>query len=389
MIIGCISDTHEIDRAVIGEVIEEFKRRGVEIVAHMGDIIPEHVDPELFGGYPVICVLTKEQAFNPAFFMAPCNWHFVRPAYYKDQPSMGGHFADQEAEKKVRELEEFCMQMRIFARLVRFGDIVAYFGHERSFELFCNPQKVRDFFSELNQVRDGVYLAMTGHMHHQFLFQNNGITWLNPGAVERSWNSSYEFAVYDTKKGEAVFARLSSQESKLKPVSVGIVSDTANVSELDSGFWCRLVKEFQDRGVTNVICCGDFRTTDIGRPELSNFHVSYYLPPHTLDCQVKQANWHRLDIEEPIIEIGGHRFYVQHGIGPEQADFSEIQRDQAFHGLLTKHGRLDFIVAGLVPDTIFQEGQHYSFVNPGDARDHKRYACICLPRREYTFGTAK
>ncbi len=388
MIIGCISDTHEISREVIREIVEEeFKKRKVEVVVHAGDIIPAHVDPELFGGLPVVCVLTKDQAFSPHFAVSPQNWRFVRPAYAQDPPKSAGKFNDPAAAAKISELEEFCELQRIFARLVRIGDLVAYCGHERSFDAFNRPEKVKDFFTQVNQVKDGVYLAITGHSHHQFLYRTNNVTWVNPGAVERSWNSTVEFAVIDTTRNQVIFARLSKAEAKATPVTIGIVSDTAEVSDLDANYWARLAKQFQDRGVTEVICCGYFQPQDIGRPELSDMQVYYYLMPEDKgkNEEHRPANWHPIDHDKPIVEICSHRFYVQHGIGPEQANFSEIQRDNAFKELFHQHQRLDFIVAGLTSDTIYQEAQNYAFIDPGDARDHKCVCTVCLPRRELDF----
>ncbi|MFA6594321.1 MAG: hypothetical protein WCT16_03635 [Candidatus Buchananbacteria bacterium] len=395
MIIGCFGDTHDEDQALIKEIVEnEFRPRGVEVIVHIGDIIAKHVNAELFGHFPTICVLTKQQAFDFRFSVSPQDWRFVRPAFPQDQPRFMGKCNDPEAGAYLRELEEFCMEQRIFARLVPIispgGErLVAYCGHERSFDVFKNPQKVSDFFAAINQVYDGVSLAMTGHMHHQFVFRHGPITWVNPGAVAEAMNKTHEFSVIDTRTKEVVLGRLSTAEAKAAPVTVGIVSDTGNVDELDSTFWKRLRHEFLKRGVTHVICCGNFRSDDIGRPELAGMQVYYYLLPEYTDPAFKPDNWQLITPDYPIVEICGHRFYVQHGIGPEHADFSEIQRHQAFIGLFGKYKRIDYIVAGLVSGTILQETDAYSFINPGDARDHKYFATVCLPRREYTLSAVQ
>lgn len=394
MILGVLGDTHECDDALIKEIVEkEFRPRGVELIVHTGDIISRHVDADLFGNFPVICVLTKQQAFDFRFSVSPHNWRFVRPAFPLDPPRFRGTMVDQKAEEYVIDIEEYCMKQRIFARLVPIaspgGDrLVVYCGHERSFDVFKDPQKVRDFFTEVNQVCDGVNLALTGHMHHQFVFRNGPITWVNPGAVFESFNKTVEFGVVDTRTKEVVLGRLSGPEAKVSPVTVGIVSDLGNVDQIDATFWQRLRKEFATRGVSHVIACGDFRPEDIGRPELDGLTVYYYLLPGYANGRAT-PNWQQLLPENPVAEICGHWFYVQHGIGPEQADFSEIQRHAAFADILKQYKHVDFIAAGLVSGTILQETENYAFVNPGDARDHKYFATICLPRREYTVSTVR
>ena len=393
MLLGVFGDTHNEDDSLIEEIIEnEFRPRGVEVVVHIGDIIARHVDAELFGHFPTICVLTKQQAFDYRFSFSPDNWRFVRPAYPKDEPRFMGKCSDPEAAKFIEELQSHCLEERIYARLVPIaapsGDrIVAYCGHERSFDIFRNPQKVSDFFAVVNQVYDGVTLAMTGHMHHQFVFLHGPITWVNPGAVADSFNKTVEFGIVDTRSKEVVLARLSGPEAKLSPVTVGIVSDSGNVDLIDATFWQRLRKEFEARGVSQVICCGNFQPEDIGRSELDGLEVYYYLLPEYGNGHNIPDNWHQLLPDNPVVEICGHRFYVQHKIGPDHADFSEIQRNAAFSWIFEEYKHLDFIVAGLVPGTILQETDKYAFINPGDARDHKYFATVCLPRREYTVGT--
>lgn len=386
MKLGVMSDTHNCRQETIGEVIGEFRQRGVDEIVHCGDIIHDHVNTELFGDFPVTCVLTKEQAFSRHFSFSPAKWRFVRPAYPENPPQFVGKFTDDAISRIVYDQQEFSEHQRIFARVVPLGNFFAYCGHERSFDALSRPEKVREFFRDLNQVKDGVYLAMTGHTHHQFLYRSNNLFWVNPGAVEMSWNSSVEFAVVDTDKRQVVFGRLCKAEAKMKPVTVGLLADTGVVSELDANFWERAANSFNERGVTKVICCGDFRPQDIGRPELQAMEVYYYLLPG-VEANQQAANWHQISHEHPIVEICGHNFYVQHEIGSEQADFSEIQRNQAFHDLFARHKRLEFIVAGLTSDTIYMEGQNYSFLDPGDARDHKCVGTICLPRRELDLYT--
>lgn len=392
MIIGVLGDTHDCqEEDIVAIVSEEFLPRKVDVIIHTGDIEKKHINPDLFAHLPVVCVLTKKQTPDFDFSFPPPNWIFVRASYAPDPPEFVGNFTDPLANKKIKQLIETWERYKIHCRLVPIThnqeSIMAYCGHERSFDVFNNPQKVADFFNEVNQVYDGVRLATTGHTHHQFVYRHDGLIWVNPGSVVYSWNHTKEFAVVYTDNWEVVLGRLSKSEAKISPVTVGIVSDTGNIDDLDVNFWLRLSQEFNKRGVSKVICCGDFRPQDIGRPEFENFDVYYYLLAFYQDNNFKPNNWHLLSPTNPLVEIGGHRFYVQHEIGLEYADFSEIESNCAFKTIVNKYKHLDFIVAGLVPGTIFQETQKYAFINPGDARSHRCFATICLPRLEYTVST--
>lgn len=389
MIYGIMSDTHNCEDKLISRTVEEeFIPRGAQVIVHAGDIGIQHIRRELFGNLPTLAVLTKEQAFDPAFCFSPEGWRLVRPSYPVLPPNVIGNFSDPEALKKLIELQEYCDKVRIFSRIVSFDGETVYLGHERSDDFFNNFGQVRKFFTEINQIRDGVRLAVTGHKHHQFLLHTNNFTWINPGAQDHSWNGTAEFAVYDSVKDEVVFGRLSSQESRLNPVSVGILSDTLNVDDLDANYWLRCRENFDRRGVTHVICCGNFLPRDIGHKELDGLEVYCYLLSNTDMPHLIPQNWHIIRHSNPVVEIGGHRFYVQHEIGSEQGSLSEVQRDAVLKDIRARYPHLDFIIAGLGSETVYMEGQDYSFINPGNARDHKRFAVVCLPRREYTFGSA-
>lgn len=392
MKLGAFGDTHDCqDEDIKAVVVDEFIPRAVEVIVHTGDLFIQHVKPELYSGFQVNAVLTTNQANDPKFSLSPTDWRFVRPGYHQDPPKFVGNYTDPRANAELKELTDFLQHQRIYNRIIPITyngvTIWVYCGHERSFDVLVNPQNVSDFFARVNQVRDGVRLAFTGHTHHQFVYRHGNVTWVNPGSIVDSWSHTKEFATVDTSNWEVVLGRLSNFEAKIEPVTVGIISDTGNVDQLDRGFWNRLVAEFNKRGVTHVICCGNFLPNDIGRKEFDHFQVYYYLLPGHYDNPHKPHNWHLLSYEHPVVEIGGHKFYVQHEIGPEYANFSEIESKKSFSKLLSEYKHLDFIVAGLVPGTILQETDSYVFINPGDARDHKYFATVCLPRREYTVGT--
>ncbi len=387
-----MGDTHDVDEVIISRVVEEFLQRGVQVIIHTGDIEPQHINPDLYGGLPVVCVLTKQQAICKDFSISPQNWRFVQPSFPQSEPSFVGSFDDKLANDHLKAMVSYCRHQKIHCRLVPISvgneTIVAYCGHERSFDIFTNSEKVRAFFTEINQVYDGVRLVATGHMHRQFVWRHGDLLWVNPGSVAQSISRNHQFSIVNTESWEVILGRLCNAEAKVKPVTVGIVSDAGNIDDLDRNFWSKLKAQFDARGVTHVICCGDFRPSDIGRPELSDKQVYYYLLPEFEDYFANgHPNWHRLLYEHPMIEIGGHQFYVQHGIGSEQADFSDIERHTAFSDIRKRYPHLNFIIGGLVPDTIIQETDSYFFVCPGDARNHRNFATICLPRCELTVST--
>jgi predicted phosphodiesterase len=391
MIIGCMGDTHDVDKSYSSKTVNEFINRKVQVIVHTGDIESHHIDPELYAGLPVICVLTKMQAYDANFSFSPNNWRFVRPGYNKDEPKFVGNFTDPRANEVLAELAQLFQLQKIHCRIVpiKIGNeaVMAYCGHERSFDVYTDPQKVRNFFTEINQVYDGVRLAVTGHMHRQFVWRHGSLTWVMPGSVLESLNKTHEFATVDTSNWEVVLGRLCNTEAKLKPVTVGIVSDTGNIDDLDCHFWEKLKKEFNFRDASHIICCGYFHPSDIGRPEFADKQVYYYLLPEFADYSVgNYLNWHRLPYDNPVVDICGHLFYVQHDIGPEQADLSDAGRHNAFIDIRNRYKRLDYIVSGLVPDTIVQEDGNSFFINPGDAKEHRNFSTVCLPRGELTIS---
>lgn len=388
MTYGVMSDTHSISDEVIRSIVyDEFVPRGVKVIFHLGDVEKQHVKAELFADLPVVCVLIKRQRFDPDFTFAPANWSYVRPSMASEPPAINGNF-DEATKAIIDRLQSFIDLQKITSRIVNVGELAVYAGHERSFDALKNPERVREFFNQINQVYDGIRWALTGHTHHQFVFRHGFTTWINPGAVDYSANG-YEFAIFDPELNEVVCSRLRHTESHVAPATVGIVSDTGNISERDEHFWENLVLEFTARDVTKVIICGDFSTRDIGRPELQDLDVHYFLLPGQENARNKPDNWHLIFPENPIVDICGHRFYVQDGLGAEMGDFSEMQRAEVAEKIMAQHKRVDFIVTGLMPETVLQESSGWTFINPGDARNHRYFATICLPRKEYTLGTVR
>lgn len=356
MIWGILSDTHNDRIHAIPHIIAEFKKRGVEYIIHCGDIKAEHLKPELFGNLPVVCALVEEQAKNPKFANPPKNWKFTTP----DSIKRGG-------------------------RIVDIGDIRAYVGHKRAFEFLTGSEaRLKETLNQIRRDYEWVRWFFSGHTHHQIFSQGHVINFVNPGAVEDSFDG-YEFAVIDTDKDGIVFSRIPRTKSVKESFSVGVISDSSNISELNPNFWGKLDKELRKNNVRHIIHCGNLSLEDVGRKELENFHVYYNLRPN----QKKPAapkNWHLISEKNPIVEINGYRFYVQLDIGATLLEKSEYDMYLLCLKLRREYPEISFVLCGFTNDAFYEEGEEVRIINPGDVVKDQNYSLISLPCTEITFG---
>jgi predicted phosphodiesterase len=136
MRIGVLSDTHSNKKGALEHIVKEFKKRGVELIIHCGDLIPEHISGELFGGLPVICALVDDQETNSIFDQnKPENWQFTRS---------GG-------------------------RITKLPDkTIVYVGHKRHMDfLKATEEKFNELLSDMRGLFDGL----------RFVF-GRGRTWM-------------------------------------------------------------------------------------------------------------------------------------------------------------------------------------------------------------------
>ena len=272
MIIGVLGDTHEDEANAIPHIIREFQKRDVELIIHCGDIEPQHLNAELFGNLPVFCALIEEQKDRPEFEAPPPDgWTFTKPG----------------------------------ERIVKLKDCLhAYVGHKRSFGFLKGTEIELDhMMQEIRMKSDWVRWFFSGHTHHQIYKQGHLTSFVNPGAVQDSFDG-YEFAIINTVNREIVFCRLPQTKPTKETFSVGVISDSFNISEIDPGFWKKLATEFERRGVRNIIHCGNISLDDIGLKELANFEVYFNSRP---DQKIEKipANWHQVTVENPVVEIEG------------------------------------------------------------------------------------
>ena len=352
MFIGVLSDTHKDRMNALRAIIAEFKKRGVSFIVHCGDIAQDHLNAELFGGIPVVCALTEEQVDRFEFETPPKNWTFTKPG------------------QRIHQLNKYEM---------------IYVGHKLSFEFLTgSEQQLNKKLNEIREKNDGVRWLFSGHTHHQIYKQSHLINFVNPGAVEDSFDG-YEFAVINTDNGEIVFGRIPTTNPIKPTFSVGVISDSLKISEMDPGFWEKLRKEFKDRGVEKIIHCGNISINDIGRPELAEFQVFYYLRE---DQESKKTfeNWTPISFANPVVEINGYKFYVQLDLGAELLEKSEVDMHKLCLSLRRKYPEISFVLCGLTSDAFLEEGQQIRIVNPGDVLNDRNFAVICLPRTEITFG---
>lgn len=379
MLLGIMGDTHDVDSSIVKKVAIDLKKRGAEIIVHTGDIEPQHLDRDLFCGLPVVCVLTEMQQFDARFSFPPAGWTYTRP----------GDSVINRSDRDQQILEDRVVsKLAIANRIVNLGEVVIYAGHKRSIDTLMNSAKFNEFIRLLNDTYDGVRFVFTGHTHHQFLIQTNNCFWINPGAVIPSF-FDHEYALVDTDKNEVVFTRLSPTISDTKPQTIGIISDTGNISERDNQFWQQLAIEFHERDVSIVIIDGGFKSSDIGRPELASFQVFYNLLHPIEDKYDKPDNWHLIPNNNPVLEICGHQFLIRHKLGVDLAGKTEVDMVKCIYAETKQYQHIDFVVCGGIHDALFDEQQEVMIINPGDARNHRKFVTICFPRCEVTYSAVR
>lgn len=364
MIIGVMSDTHSIENEVVESLVRVFKKRGVERIVHCGDMTQKHVSSKLFSGLPVMCALIegqykKSRKKTPVFKNIPENWHFTFPR------------------DRIRELD---------------GSKI-YLGHKRAFNLLrCTEMEFMAFLDTLRRDNDGLRWAFSGHTHHQSLVQTPQVNFLNPGAVFAGFNG-IEYAVIDTTKSEIIFSRIPLTQPTIPDFSVGVISDTLRISQLDASFWEKLSKELHNRNAMTIIHCGNIATEDIGRPELRDFQI-YCNVRKTQIHKIRKypKNWHVFCQEEPasdeeaVREINGYKFYVQLDLGVDLMNKSEVGIGHLCTELRQKYGELDYILCGFTRNAMFIEDGKSAVLNPGDAINDRNFAVIYLPVGEITIG---
>lgn len=379
MLLGIMGDTHDVDQDIVKKVVDDLKKRGAQVIVHTGDIEKQHLSADLFSSLPVVCVLTNQQQFDKDFSFPPSGWTFTRP----------GNSMISMPDKAQNVMENIiASKLAIANRIVNLGPVVIYAGHERSTDVLMNGSKFNEFIEILNQVYEGVRLVFTGHTHHQFLIQRNGVSWINPGAVCPLF-FEHEYALVNTDNNEIIFTRLPLTKSNIKAQTVGLVSDTGNISDRDEQFWSQLAVEFKERDVSIVVIDGGFRPSDIGRIELSDFQVFYNHLPIQGEIHHKPDNWHRISEDNPVLELCGHYFLIQHNLGIDLDGKTEVEMVKFVRQQSQKYQHIDIVVCGGIHDALFEEQQEVMIINPGDARNHRKFATICFPRCEVTFSSVR
>jgi len=352
---GVISDTHNVDRSVIEQIVAEFKSRGVDLILHCGDIMPQHLDAKLFGDFPVICALVANQPQIPEYVFSPAGWAFTRPD----------------------------------DRVVNLGTMRVYVGHQRSIDfLLKSEQDLRRIIDEIHKRHDGLRIMVAGHTHHQILVEDDPVLFINPGAAMGGYDG-YEFALIDLEKKEVIFSRIPLTPSHADPFTIGVISDTGNIMERDENFWFQLAEEFRRRDVSQVIHCGNIWSNDIGRQEFAGFNVFCYLGDDQVNkfSDPKPKNWHIVSKNNPIVEINGYRFYIEYSLGVDFFERSEYSMSMFSRQLSKQYHHIDFVLCGLIHSALYEEGDEVTIINPGDARKRRKFVTICLPRNEVTFGS--
>jgi predicted phosphodiesterase len=242
------------------------------------------------------------------------------------------------------------------------------------------------FLDQMRRDNDGLRWVFSGHTHHQSFVQTRLVNSINPGAIENSFDG-YSFAVVNTENGEVVFSRIHRTKPIIPTFSVGVISDSGRISNIDPDFWESLAQEFNKRGANTIIHCGNINLKDIGRPELRNFLVYCNLREDQKRPAVCPDNWRIIcNSDNPVVEINGYRFYVQLDLGIDLLQKSEFDMHTTSLELRRKFPELDYILCGFTHNALLVEGEQIKIINPGDVIDDRNFAVICLPRNEITFG---
>ncbi len=351
--LGIVSDTHADEANALPHVIDELIRaHNVEAIIHCGDIEPKHLDPALFKNLKVVCALNDEQLEKPPFKTPPAGWEFTVPG------------------DRVRDV--FHCRM--------------YIGHKRSYDLLKEPETAfRRTIDLLRKTYDGLRWVCSGHTHHQLYFQTQLVNFVNPGAIDYSMDG-YEYAVIDTDSDQIIFGRIPKTRPIDKPFSVGVISDSLNISRLDPTFWKKLRKEFEDRNVRHVIHCSNLAVNDIGVEELSGLHIHYCLRKGQSFSGGSPQNWHLIFREEPVVTINGYQFFIHFELARTLLEESEVEMDKECLKVLETYPEVSFILYGGSNDGFLMGGQRARIINPGDAVLNRNFAVIHLPVTQITFG---
>lgn len=352
MIIGTMSDTHKDQANVIPLIIKEFIRAGVELIIHTGDIEEKHLNAELFGNLPVICALTNGQERKVDFQFPPHGWVFTYPNN----------------------------------RIKVFKNFSIYVGHKKLFELLRkNEADFREGLEIICRDHDGLRWLCAGHTHRQLFDQDPLVNCVNPGAVEgASWG--YEYAIIRTRRREVTFSRILPTQPTIENFKIAIISDSRNVSQLNPPFWGNLAKRLKQEGVQEIIHCGNVVTEDVGIEALNEFKVHYSLHEGQTDSKKPHDNWHLIRYNNPIVDINGYRFCVQHGLGGSLISKSEIDMLKLSLELAQKYHSIDYVLFGLTRAAFLEENEQLWILNPGDIINDQNFATIELPRNEITFA---
>ena len=190
----------------------------------------------------------------------------------------------------------------------------------------------------------------------------------------------------DTDTGQIIFCRIPKTNPVENPFSIGVISDSLNISKLDIDFWRKLKKEFEDRGVTDIIHCGNIAADDIGREELKNFTVYYKIRQKQIYFGKAPENWRLIPEEEPIVQINGRQFYIHSALARILLEESGADMHRECLKTLESYTEVSFILYGGTNNAFLQEGQRARIINPGDIVSSRSFAVIYLPKTEITFG---
>jgi predicted phosphodiesterase len=357
MRVGIMGDTHKVRDEVIIRICEDFKRRKVDVKLHTGDIDIQQALRGVYGEGPVYFAISKDQL-----------------PFFKDENLLS------------KKLGWDCTYPK--DRIIKVGDHYLYLGHAKTSD---HANKVSQLAVIEEYVGD-VWLyghaeaSVVGHTHFSKYLVRGPKRLINPGTAEGGYGAAggYEYAIWDMETGRITFARILDQVPTKKPLVLGIISNTLDISKMDRTYWLRLSKTFKEEGVTDVVHCGNIAQEDIGK-HLEGFNVHYFLGPDDEDVLSPPQNWQLIDRQRNTFDVDGYYFYIDPDLGHKMLTQNEEEIYNTSAEVLKLHPKIHVIFGASSVSPLMMEKAEALLLVPGDARRWAPYAIVKLPEYEITF----
>ncbi len=168
--------------------------------------------------------------------------------------------------------------------------------------------------------------------------------------------------------------------------NVLVVSDTHNCDDADLE---RIAEKAREFNCPVIIHAGDMIDKHLGHPLFSDFEVYVFLTHQNKHVPANlPSNWTLLDEDNCLIDIGGHRFYVNHYLGVDvlhtkthallSGNLSDGEVYQIVGDILNRYKRVEYAIFGHSHHTFHHCNYGVALVNPGAWEFKRTYALLFL-----------